>query len=75
MAFKETKYRVHCPISNRPEDVFIRSVQWNDIFLASFNGCDHNWHLCQDCENCRRSAQARFTEENAGSQSIHWSKT
>lgn len=72
MSYKETKYRVHCPISNRPDDVYIRSVQWNDVFLASFNGCDGSFHLCPECEACERNTRALFTQEHEGSQSIQW---
>lgn len=72
MSTKETKYRVDCPLSNQPEYVYIRSTQWNEIFLAAFNGCDNNWHSCEECEVCRKAAQAQFNSEHPESPSIQW---
>ena len=75
MSTKETTYRVNCPITGRPEDVYIRSTIWEDVFVASFTGCNGQWSSAPECEACRKAAQARFAAEHPvapGSPSIHW---
>lgn len=72
MSTKETAYQVDCPITGRPEDVYIRSTLWEEVFVASFTGCNGQWSSSPECEVCRKAAQARFTEEHSGSPSIHW---
>ena len=74
MYTKETAYRVDCPISNQPEDVYIRSTLWEGVFVASFNGCNGQWSSSAECESCRKAAQARFAAEHSESPSIHWNR-
>ena len=70
---KETPIRMNCPVLHRETDVYIRSVQWEDIFIADFNGCDH-YSGASECELCRQKAQAQFTSEHQGTPSIQWRK-
>ena len=74
MGMKETTYQVDCPITGRPENVFIRSTLWEGVFVASFNGCNGQWSSSPECEVCRKVAQARFTEEHSELPSIHWNR-
>lgn len=71
MSIKETPIQMNCPILHRKIDVYIRSVQWEDVFLADFNGCDH-YSGASECELCRQKAQTKFTSEHQGTPAIQW---
>lgn len=54
--------KVYCPISNIEETVYFHPVQLDGqwyIDINSFNGCDRNWHKCQECETCKTNAYAK----------------
>ena len=48
--------KVHCPISRIEEYVFFYPVERDGKHYVSFNGCDRNWHSCEECELCRKIA-------------------
>lgn len=61
MSYKETKIHVVCAISRQPEIVYVRSVDYQDVHLKEFNGCD-NYHCCQECDvTCRATAMEKYT--------------
>lgn len=68
---KETPIPVHCPILHRSETIYIRTVQWEDVFLAEFNGCDHI-SGAPECEECRKAAQKLFEASHQAPPSILW---
>lgn len=59
--------KMYCPISRREENVYFHPVQIDGEWYVdpnSFNGCDNNWHLCEECENCKAAAWKKiFPEE------------
>lgn len=48
--------KIHCPISHAEEYVYFYPVERDGEWYVSFNGCDRNWHLCEECEICRKAA-------------------
>ena len=57
----------HCPFSNIEEDVFFYPVQIDGQWYIDknrFNGCDHNWHSCQECEDCKEKAYAKVFDRD-----------
>lgn len=73
MSIQEKKYRVHCPFSNRPEDVFVRTVDSADVRLAEFNGCDNSYHKCVECDEiCFSKVQKLFDQEYGAEPRVLW---
>ena len=62
---RENKIRVHCPYSNRPESVYIRTLDYQETHLESFNGCD-NYGSCSTCNTtCQEAALSRYHQLHA----------
>lgn len=57
------KYRVNCPISNRPENVYMHILDYKNVHLASFSGCDTNYHACPECEHCEEITRKLHDQE------------
>lgn len=75
MSIKEEKIRVHCPIVNRPEIVYVRSVETQEACLALFAGCDNSYHKCNTCDiHCYEKVKEQFTLAYDGSLQIPWHK-
>lgn len=73
MPIEEKKYRVHCPFSNRPEDVFVRTVDSADVRLAEFNGCNNGYHKCKECDEiCYAKVQKLFAQECGEEPRVLW---
>ena len=69
----EKKYRVNCPFSNRPEDVFVRTVVIENVRLAEFNGCDNSYHRCKECDEiCQTKARQMFSQEYGEELRVLW---
>ena len=47
---------IYCPISNETETVFFYPVQHDGKQYVNFNGCDHNYSKCKECEVCHKEA-------------------
>lgn len=61
MPITEIKIQVHCPISKRPEYVYVRTLDYNNIHLEEFNGCESGFHSCHACNIvCKEKAIAEF---------------
>ena len=74
MTIDEKKYRVNCPLSNRPEYVYARTVLSADVRLAEFNGCD-NQHKCMECDEiCFSKVQKLFDQEYGAEPRVLWRK-
>lgn len=56
MSEKPYAVKIYCPISEIEEYVFFYPVERDGEWYVSFNGCDHNWHSCDECEACRKKA-------------------
>lgn len=48
--------KVYCPISEIEDYVYFYPVEHDGKWYVSFNGCDHLWHSCPECEACRQKA-------------------
>lgn len=56
MNVKPYAVEINCPISNRSETVFFYEVPVLDEIRLQFNGCDNNWHKCEECQACQKKA-------------------
>lgn len=59
MKTEDLPVKVHCPISNTDDYVFFYPIEVDGkwyIDINSFNGCDHGWHSCNECETCKTKA-------------------
>ena len=51
--------KVFCPITGSETTVFLHPKPNGKTYtlnINSFNGCNDNFHKCQECENCKLSA-------------------
>lgn len=64
MSEKPYAVKIYCPISNIEEYVFFYPVQKEGEWYVSFNGCDHSWHACEECENCRKKAYNKLVSQD-----------
>ena len=73
MAMETKKYQVNCPISNRPEFVYVHTVKGIDARLADFNGCDNSYHRCKECDEiCQAKARQLFSQEYGEELRVLW---
>ena len=56
MGNKQIPVKVYCPIMEADEYVFFNPVELDGKLYGSFNGCDHLYSKCQECDDCRREA-------------------
>lgn len=47
---------IHCPISQTKETVFFYPIRQDGKNYVQFNGCDHNFSKCKECEVCHKEA-------------------
>lgn len=71
MSLEVKKYRVICPISNRSDTVYVQVLNYYDIHLVEFNGCDASFHSCPECEQCRIKTLKLHDQESDGEQKLH----
>ena len=56
--------KMFCPIRNIEEEVFFYEVNINGKWYLEFKGCDHQFHACDECENCRKEAYQKVISRN-----------
>ena len=64
MNTKPYTVNMQCPISNTKEEVHFYEIKIDGTAYLDFNGCDHGWHKCSECENCRKQAYNKMLKGN-----------
>lgn len=47
---------VNCQLSQKEEAVFFHEVQVEEKYYLRFDGCDHQFSDCAECQNCHKLA-------------------
>lgn len=50
---------MYCPIRNAEDTVYFQVIETDGklcLRLDDFNGCEHEWHACQECDDCKNEA-------------------
>lgn len=50
------RVRVACKLWKRSEYVFFHEVQIKGEYFLAFDGCDNDFHPCEECDRCRETA-------------------
>lgn len=63
MPYKEIKIHIRCAITKRPKIVYIRTLDYQDIHIKEFNGCNNNFHNCEQCHvTCKEAAMEKYAQ-------------
>lgn len=63
--YKEYPVSVYCPLRKKEETVFVRALESPVCDLSpTFNGCESDFHDCQECETCKTKALKLFTRQS-----------
>ena len=57
---KQYPVSVYCPISHVNEWVFFREVPTDEGYRAGFDGCDHQFGKCEECDACEKEAYQKL---------------
>lgn len=52
---QEHKLSIYCPHTMKNESVYVHTLDFEDIHLKRFNGCD-NYASCPQCADCETKA-------------------
>ena len=53
---KQYPVKMYCPLTFVEDVVFFHEEPIDEGYLAVFDGCDHQYHACNECEKCRKEA-------------------
>lgn len=53
----------YCPFSHKEEFVYLYSAEELGENYFYFNGCDTNFHGCQECDSCAKEVFAELKSE------------
>lgn len=59
----EHKLQICCPELHREQTVYICTVDYENVHLLAFNGCDF-MHAGQNCRLCREKTLALFSQDH-----------
>lgn len=55
--------KMYCPLSSREELVFFHEVPMPDGCRVAFDGCDHLYSSCEECEACHKAAYLKLIKQ------------
>ena len=58
---QQHKLLIYCPITMKKEFIYIYTLDYEDIHLKRFNGCE-NTHGCTECQACEAKAWKLFQQ-------------
>lgn len=54
--------KIDCPLSNTIEEVAFHEEEHAGRYYAKFDGCDHQFSKCPECEACLEKAYKLMTK-------------
>ena len=60
--YKQHKIRIHCPISGREMSVYISTLDYQDVHLTRFDGCETDFNGSTICKKCGDHAIEAFSQ-------------
>lgn len=63
--FPITQYPVpmYCPLTFMEDVVYFHEKPTSKGYIAVFDGCDHQFHACDECEACRKNAYQKLISQ------------
>ena len=59
---KQHKVRIYCPVTCRTVSVFLSTLDYQDVHLIGFDGCESNFNGSTICKQCGARAKEIFSQ-------------
>lgn len=57
---KQYPVRIYCPLTLTEDTVYFHEEPVSEGYRAVFDGCDHQYHACDECKQCHKAAYQKL---------------